>query len=162
MLDLRRGVARGEDEPQVAVPVRERADPLAGRDRDRQPGDAGHGQGTVPALDVDIFAVAINWDHDQEPAEYFGPLLKPEYKELGEALEPTDEGSFGIYDHVVYDVPEGGKLAALRTLLDNRPPGVASSPHEHAQLAQALVVQSCGGLVEQQDVWLTRYRSNHL
>ena len=51
MLDAGRGVGLGEDEPQVAVPVGERADPLAGRDRDRQPGDAGHGQGTVPALD---------------------------------------------------------------------------------------------------------------
>src|SRR5256885_6694278 len=51
VLDLVRGGGRGEDEAQVAVPVRERADRLADGDRDGQAGDPRYGGGVVAAVD---------------------------------------------------------------------------------------------------------------
>jgi hypothetical protein len=63
LLDLVSGGGRGEDEAQVAVPVRERADRLADGDRNGQAGDPWYGGGAVPAFDGAQHARARDREH---------------------------------------------------------------------------------------------------
>src|SRR5580700_3681304 len=58
------GVAFGEDETQVAVPVGQRAYSLADRDGDAETGDTGGGRGFGPALDGAEYAGPRHGQHE--------------------------------------------------------------------------------------------------
>ena len=60
--------------------------------------------GTVPALDVDIIALALIHEHEISPADYVRENVKAHYQEQYLGIGTEDEGFFSVFDRICYSI----------------------------------------------------------
>ncbi|WP_445150963.1 hypothetical protein [Baekduia sp. Peel2402] len=58
--------------------------------------------GDYPAIDVDLSLLQILWADDQELEEYSAQHVDDEHQEEAQAVGETDDGAYGVFDHIVY------------------------------------------------------------
>lgn len=57
----------------------------------------------LPAFDLDVMAVAVyNEEHDPPYAHFVSRYVRPNASQTAD-LHPDGEGTYGVYDHLVYD-----------------------------------------------------------